>query len=100
GLHKLIERAYLLEKEADFEPALRLYEQVVKASPDQAKIKAHLDQLKKAWALQGERHEKARAFLYQTWPTLDIAGLQKNLDRANESLAACRDAGDKLTPQK
>ena len=100
GLHKLIERAGLLEREAEFEPALRLYDQVIQASPEQGKIKAHRDQLKAAWATQGEKHVEARTFIYQTWPTLDVAGLQKNIERAKSAFAVCRDAGDKLTPQK
>jgi hypothetical protein len=100
GLHKLLERAGLFEKEAEFHQAIRLYEQVVRASPDQAKVKAHLDQLKQAWTDKGERHKKARKFVYETWPTLDVADLQKNLATAKDALAACREAGDKLTPQK
>jgi hypothetical protein len=100
GLTTLVERARLLEAEAEFDAALRLYEQVVQASPEQAKIKAHLDHLKQAWKLQGEKHAAAREFIYKTWHTLDIAGLQKNLDKAKNAVAECRAAGDKLTLQK
>jgi tetratricopeptide (TPR) repeat protein len=100
GLHKLLERAGLYEKEAQFAQAIRLYEQVVQASPDQTKVKAHLDQLKQAWTEKGEKHKKARKFIYEIWPTLDAAELQKNLDAAKDALAVCREAGDKLTPQR
>ena len=100
GLHKLLERAGLLEKEAEFDQAIRLYEQVLRASPDQAKVKGHLDQLKQDWTEKGKKHKKARKFIYETWPTLEVADLQKNLDTARDALAACRDAGDKLAPQK
>jgi hypothetical protein len=101
GLHKLLERARLLETEADFDQAIRLYDQVVQANPEQAaKIKAHVEQLKKGWATKGDDHAKARAFVYQTWPTLDVAGLQKNMKIANDALAIFRANDDKLTPQK
>jgi hypothetical protein len=100
GLHKLYERAQLLEREAEFDPAIRLYEQVVQASPEQTKIRAHLDQLKEAWKEKGDKHAGARKFIYQTWPALDVAGLQAKMAEAKAALAICRDADDKLTPQK
>jgi uncharacterized protein YoxC len=110
GLTKLVERGHLHEAEAEFAAAIRLYEQVVLASPEQAKIKAHLDQLKQAWTIKplpedkkerpGEKHEAAREFIYKTWPTLDIGGLQKKLEEAKNAVAVCRAAGDKLTLQK
>jgi hypothetical protein len=100
GLAKRVERAQLLEAEAEFEQAIRLYDQVVQASPEQAKIKAHLDRLRKQWETKDDPHKEARKFLYETWPTLDVAGLQANMKQAEEALAACRAAGDKLTPQK
>ena len=100
GLTKLVERARLHEAEAEFDAAIRLYEQVVLASPEQAKIKTHLDQLKQTWAVKGHDHMKAREFVYQIWPTLDVPGLQKKLDDAKNAVAACRAAGDRLTLQK
>jgi hypothetical protein len=101
GLHQLLERAKLLEGEANFDQAIKLYLQVVQANPEQtSKIKAHLDQLQTNWKVKGEDHAKARAFIYQTWPTLDVAGLKKNLKIAQDALAICRKAADKLTMQK
>ncbi len=100
GLEKLVERARLHEADADFDAAIRLYEQVVLASPEQAKIKAHLDQLKQAWTLQGDKHAAAREFIYKIWPTLDVAGLQKKLEEAKNAVAVCRAANDRLTLQK
>lgn len=104
GLVKLLERARLAEVEADFAQAIRLYEQVVQASPEQAaKIKAHLEKLKASWMLQGDndgKHAQARTFIYQVWPALDVAGVQKEIAKAKEHLAVCRDAGDRLTPLK
>ena len=100
GLVKLVERATLLEADAEFDAAIRLYDQVVQASPEQKKVQAHLDQLKQAWAIKGDKHAQARAFIYQTWPTLDVAGVQKQMPQAQEALATCRAAGDRLTLQR
>ncbi|HZZ77506.1 MAG TPA: hypothetical protein VFE62_03245 [Gemmataceae bacterium] len=100
GLTKLVERARLLESEADYAGAIRLYDQVVQASPEQTKIKAHLDSLRTAWQPKGEKHEAARAFIYKTWPALDVAGIEKEMANAKTAVAECKAVGDKLTLQK
>jgi tetratricopeptide (TPR) repeat protein len=100
GLVQLLERARLLENEAEFDQAIRLYEQVVQASPGEKQVEAHLGKLKKAWAPVNAAHEEARAFLTKAWPALDVAALAKNLDEAAKALAICKAAGDKLTPIK
>lgn len=100
GLAKLLERARLLEGEADFDQAIILYEKVLAAAPDQAKVRAQLEQLKKAWAVKGDKHADARAFIYQVWPRLDVRDLKPNLDKAQKALAMCLEAGDRLTPLK
>jgi hypothetical protein len=99
-LHKLLERARLLEGEAEFEQAINTYREVLKASPDQPKVRAHLNRLQQAWKPLSEEHTKARQFIYQTWPTLDVNGLKDNLAKARAALAICRAAHDKLTPLK
>ena len=98
GLARLLERARLLEAEADFEPAIALYDRVLAASPDQAKVKEHVDKLKAAWAPRSAKHAEARLFLVQTWPKLDVAELKKHLDQAKAALAVCKEAQDRLTP--
>ncbi|MBM3997073.1 MAG: hypothetical protein FJ303_23420 [Planctomycetes bacterium] len=102
GLHKRIERARLYAAEADFDSAIRLYDQVVQASPVQSKVKAHVEQLKIDWATKGPRHVEARRFIYETWPTLTPSSLGKHLKDADQALAVCRerDVGDKLTVRK
>jgi len=100
GLHKLLERALLLEGEAEFDQAIRLYEQVLQASPEQSKVKTRLDKLKLGWETKGDQHKAARVFIYQTWPTLDVAGVHSQLDEAKKALVVCQANGDKLTPLK
>ena len=100
GLVKLLERARLLEGEADFDQAIRLYEQVVQASPGEKTVQAHLDKLKADWAPVNAAHAEARDFLMRTWPALGVADLGKNMEKASTSLAICKAAGDRLTPLK
>jgi tetratricopeptide (TPR) repeat protein len=100
GLNRMLEQARLLEAEAEFAQAISKYEKVLEASPDQSKVRGHLDQLKRAWALQGLKHAEARTFVYETWPRLDAAALKKNLDAARQAFATLKAADDRLTPQK
>jgi hypothetical protein len=100
ALKQTIERARLLETEADFDQAIALYEKVLAERPDQAKIKSYLAGLKKAWTPQGKDHAQARQFIYTAWPALDPAGLKARLAEAEKAFALCRQADDRLTPQK
>jgi hypothetical protein len=100
GLHKMIERARLLESEADYDQAIALYQRVLDAGGKQAKLEAYVQQLQTAWQARSPRHAQARVFLYDVWPRLELGELGKQLDKARESLAACQDAGDRLTPRR
>jgi tetratricopeptide (TPR) repeat protein len=94
-----IKRAELLEKQAEFDKAIELYESVLK-SGESAQVKIHLDQLKTAWTIKNKEHASARQFIYETWPSLDLTALAANIAKASESFQACKDAGDYLTPRK
>jgi tetratricopeptide (TPR) repeat protein len=98
ALAKLLEQARLYEQDAEFDQAIALYEKVLEARPDQDNIKAQLQKLRAAWTPKNERHAKARAFLVQTWPRLDVGSLAEQLKQAEEALTVCREAGDRLTP--
>lgn len=100
GLHAMLERARLAESEADYDQAIALYKRVTDAGGKQPKLEAHLQQLEKAWQPRTPRHAQARVFLYDVWPKLELGDLSKNLEKARESLAACQDAGDRLTPRR
>ncbi len=100
ALAKMLERARLLEGEADFDQAIALYEKVLAASPEQSKVKDYLDRLKAEWLPRGPAHAQARAFLMETWPRLEATDLASNLNKAQKALAVCREAGDTLTPRK
>jgi hypothetical protein len=99
-LAKSLERARLLEGEAEFDQAIAVYKNVLAASPEQTKVRAHLERLEAAWMPKNAKHAAARAYLVQTWPILDVLDLQKNFAAARAALGVCRDAGDRLTPLK
>jgi hypothetical protein len=103
ALEGMLERAHLLEDQADYAEAIRLYETVLKQSKDPApKLAGHLDALKKAWKIPegDEDHARARDFIYNTWPRLDAAGVKNEVGRALKEFEVCRKRGDRLTPRK
>jgi hypothetical protein len=99
-LSQEVEQARLLEAQADFARAIAVYEKILKESPGQTKVRERLDDLKQKWALKGPKHTAARAFAYDTWPKLDVAGLKKGLDTAKQTLATLKEVDDRLTAQK
>jgi hypothetical protein len=95
------QQASLLENDLEIGRAIELYEEVLKQGGNDPKLRTHLDDLKKGWALKGEDHAKARAFVYETWPKADsLSNLKADLPRAHEAFAACRAVGDHFTVQK
>lgn len=95
-----LERAKLLEKNADFEQALALFDKILVDFDPHPKLKAHVEDLRSGWKLQGEDHAKARQFIYQTWPNLDLVSLRLRLGEAQKALEVCKKAGDRLTPRR
>jgi tetratricopeptide (TPR) repeat protein len=95
----LLKRAELLEKQADFDKAIDLYESVMKVR-DSAEVKMHLEQLKAAWAIKGKDHAEARQFIYTTLPALDLPELKIKLATAKEMFKRCQAAQDRKTPLK
>jgi hypothetical protein len=97
-----LERARLLEAQADFAEAIRLYESVLARTKDAPEVAKHLLKLKKAWTIPegDEAHARAREFIYNTWPRLDAAGVKAELKQAVQAFEVCRNRGDRLTAQK
>jgi tetratricopeptide (TPR) repeat protein len=96
-----IERARLLEKQAEFQQAIDLYEKVLKESPKQTKVRQRLMNLRKAWAAQDAKHKEAREYIYQTWPRPVPPGVLKvRLAEVRQAFQVCQQKGDALTPQK
>ena len=72
----------------------------METNKDQKKVLRHLEDLKKAWAVKNPEHAKAREFIVQVWPGLDVAALKTNLPQAEKAFALCRQYQDRLTPRK
>jgi len=100
ALEQMLARARLREAEAEFDQAIALYEKIVETNKDEKKVVRHLEDLKKAWASKSPEHAKAREFLMQIWPRLDVAALKTNLPQAEKAFALCRQNQDRLTPRK
>jgi tetratricopeptide (TPR) repeat protein len=100
ALKALYQRALLLEKEADCQEALNIYDKILAESPKETKVREDRDRLAKAWQLRGPEHKEARDFVYEVWPKLDLKGVQDNLEKARQFLQVCKKAGDKYTPLK
>jgi tetratricopeptide (TPR) repeat protein len=93
-------KARLLETQAEYQQALDIYNAILKDNPQETNVRDDRNRLAKAWQLHGPAHEQARKFIYETWPKLDLVGLQAEMKKAGEALAACKKAGDRLTPRK
>src|SRR5262249_48609701 len=96
AVNQLLGQARLLEGQADFGQAIAPYEKILQIRPSQPNVGEHLKQLKQGWELKGDKHAAARTFVYETWPTLDVAGLKKNLETARQHLATLKAVGDRL----
>lgn len=100
ALLQLLERARLKESQVEIDDAIALYDRVLKDDPGQTKVRAHVDKLKKSWALRSREHGQAREFLLKVWPRTEVAGLKAALPEAKKAFETCRKSADDLTPRK
>jgi hypothetical protein len=91
--------AQLAEQRADYEQAIELYKKGLAVIKDAEKEK-HLAKLEQEWVPKGEEHEKARKFVYETFPGLDTEGLEREMDRAKRALQHFKEVRDYLSPKK
>jgi len=98
----LIEQAKLEEGHFEFEKALRLYDRALKEYPKfkDAKVQEHRDELLRQWRPQDAAHEKARTFIYETWPKADPVKDAGVFKQAHDALEVCRQKKDVLAPNK
>ena len=93
-------QAGLLEAEAKFGEAIQVYEKIREEGGEDPELRDHLNKLKEQWRVKDAKHQKARDFVYQTWPKLSKATQMKaELPQARESFEICRSADDRLTSQ-
>jgi hypothetical protein len=94
------EQGQRLENDLEIDKALAVYDQILKEGYQNDKLKDHVKELRDKWTPKSDEHRKARAFIYEVWPTLDDAGLKEKLAEAKAAVAACEAAGDKITLTK
>lgn len=99
-----IQQAKLLERTADYEKALALYDEALRALPeggDKPKLQSHVDKLRGQWTIQSKEQGEARKFAYEVWPKLTTAkDIIANLPTAQKTLAICKKLSDRLTLNK
>jgi hypothetical protein len=91
--------AGLAEEKGEYGLAIDLYEKALKEIKDPAR-EEYVEKLKALWATKDEAHAAARRFIYETFPGLDTAGLDREMENASKALAECKRAGDRLSPVK
>src|SRR5262249_51967638 len=92
-------QAQAAAQEADFDRALKLYEQV-QGELNDPKLNEEIKQLKDGWELKGDKHRAARQYIYEVWPKLDPLKLQEQIQEARNAFEVCRSVGDTRTPLK
>jgi hypothetical protein len=95
-----LERGKLLEKEGELGKAIALYESILQDGFKSEELEQRVKKLRELWEPKSPEHRKARDFIYNTWPTLDTAGLQAQMGEARNALSVCRQVGDVVGPQK
>jgi hypothetical protein len=100
-LKMMVQRASLLESQADYPQAIALYRKILDVSPKESNVRARLEKLEREWEPKGPDHEQARKYIYDAWPKkMDTAALKAALPEAWKALRVCQKAGDKLAPRK
>jgi hypothetical protein len=95
-----VERARLLEKQAETGQAIKIYEKILKEGFKSPDTRRHLDKIKKQWTPKSEEHREARQFIYKKWPTVVTADLKDALKKAEDAFKVCKKAGDLIGLRK
>jgi tetratricopeptide (TPR) repeat protein len=94
----LVARANIQRNQAEYEEAIKLYQQALQLDPGQTKVSDELKRLQTEW---GKRDPQAASFAYKIWPNQTTAqDIRTQLDKARQMFGRSRGKGDKLVPQK
>jgi hypothetical protein len=94
-------RARAQREVAEFDEALKTYEEMLTKFGNRDEIRKEKEQLEAQWKIKGEDHRHAREFIYGTWAEMKtVDDLRANLPKARAAFDVCKQAGDRLTPQK
>jgi hypothetical protein len=96
-----LERARtLIENEADYAEAIKIYEKVKATGYKDPTFLQRLDELKRLWETEDADLKNARYFIFSVWPNLDTAGLKGRMDEARKAFEVCKAKGDLIGPQR
>ncbi len=96
-----IRKAEELEKQADYQSALAIYERIVTEGSKDASLQQKIQTLKHAWEPKNEQHRGVREFIYVDWPKCTTAKTMRDkLEEAKSAFAVCKDVGDYFTCRK
>jgi hypothetical protein len=100
-----VEDARLLEEQAEFDEALKLYDEILESKllpkANETEVRARYQKLRKAWTVASQKHGAARNFIYKIWPQpADPGVLKTRVIEATAHFNACKEVGDTLAPQK
>jgi hypothetical protein len=93
-------QAQLAEEDADYDRALALYNDVIKAGAADEELKADVKKLQAAWQPRDEEHRQAREYIYTKWPAIDPVQMLPELPKLRKAFEKCQEVGDNLTPRK
>jgi hypothetical protein len=97
----LLQRARAQREEAEFDEAIKTYEEILNRHGDRPDVRKLLNDLVEAWKLKGEGHAAARTFAYGAWGRVKtVDDVRNSLPRAREALDTCKRLGDRLTALK
>lgn len=86
--------------QGNVDEAIDKYTLALGEQPDQPRLTARLDALKKKWAVHGAEHEASRRFVYQTWPATELAQIDGRLPEAEKAEDEFEKVGDSYSPIK
>jgi hypothetical protein len=88
-------------EEAEFDEALKTYDEILKRFGDREEIRKRRDELAEGWKIKSETHRLAREFAYGPWAkSTTVDAIRANLPKAREALETCKKVDDRLTPRK
>jgi hypothetical protein len=96
----LLGDAELAEEKLEYGQAIELYRKAMETLPPDEGLRKRVKELEDAWNPKNPEHAKARAFIYEVWPGLDTAGLEREMDNARKALKECKAVSDTLYPRK
>ena len=94
-------RAVTQQIDAEFDEAIKTYDEILMKYGEREEIRKKKDDLEKKWEIKSDAHRRARAFIYGPWTNLrSVDDIRTNLPKARDALAVCKRVGDRLTPLK